>query len=73
MLMSDTLMEMAAEIAPKFKRSKKSIEEDIMIEALDRKRKESREMEDTTASQKIEYRPTEQVNIVKGRSDDKGT
>ena len=62
-LISDTLMEVAAEIAPQGKRKKQITEEDIAIETLDRKRKELREIQDKTTSQKIEY--TELVKTVR--------
>ena len=62
-LISDTLMEVAAEIAPQGKREKQITEEDIAIATLDRKRKELREIQDKTTSQKIEY--TELVKTVR--------
>ena len=48
-------MAVAADIAPQGKRVKQTTEEDKVIETLDRKRKELREIQDKTKFQKIEY------------------
>ena len=54
-LISDTIMAVAADIAPQGKKVKQITEEDKVIETLDRKRKELREIQDKTKFQKIEY------------------
>lgn len=54
-IISDTVMEVAAEIAPQEKQKKETTKEDKVIEDLDRRRKELREIQDKTKFQKIEY------------------
>ena len=54
-IISDTVMEVAAELAPPGKKQKEVTEEDKVIETLDRKRKDLREIQDKTKIQKIEY------------------
>ena len=54
-LISETVMEVAAEIAPQGKKMKEDKTEDKVIEQLDRKRKELREIRDKTKIQKVEY------------------
>ena len=54
-LISDTLLEVAAETAPQGKQVKVITEEDKVIEALDKKRKELREIQNKSTSQKVEY------------------
>ena len=54
-LISETVMEVAAEIAPQGKKMKEITMEDKVIEQLDRKRKELREIQDKTKIQKVEY------------------
>ncbi|XP_072048745.1 uncharacterized protein [Amphiura filiformis] len=53
---SSTVMEVAAEVAPQEKRRKQTTEEDKEIEALDRRRKELREIIDKSIPEKSEYR-----------------
>ena len=54
-LISDTIMAVAADIAPQGEKVMQTTEEDKVIETLDRKRKELREIQDKTKFQKIEY------------------
>ena len=60
---------MAADIALQFKRANKSMDKDILIQRLDRKRKELREIHNKTTSQTIEC--AELKKIVKERNDEK--
>ena len=62
-LISDTIMAVAADIAPQGEKVKQANEEDKVIETLDRKRKELREIQDKTKFQKIEH--VEYAELVK--------
>ena len=54
-LICDTVLEVAAETAPPDKKKKLISEEDKVIETLDRKRKELKEIQNKTKAQKIEH------------------